>query len=1067
MGSLFGGSKPATKTSTQSGTSTVKPHADALAAYQGILGNAMDVGQTPWNADTAKQVAGFTDPQYQAFQNIQSGIAQPFLNAAQGYTQSAAGPISHASIQGYMNPYTQEVIDATQADFDVQNARQQSGVVGDARKAGSLGGSREAVAQALTAEAQTRAQSPIMAQLRQQGYGQALSAAQQDAARQMQASGQMQQMAQLAGLDTDWLMKSGAMQQGLTQAQMDAFSQNAAAQSAYPFQTQQWLASIAGSLGPLMGSTTNSSGTSTATATPASPNMWSQAIGAGIAALPYLADGGRVRGYADGGGICQPADVAAPGGTGGVMQGAAPAMTTGGMMQSPPPMQPLAPPVQQTPAPMGMTGGVMQPQPTPSPGGMTGGVMQGAAPSADSQPMQTGGAPGMPWMGHLSWLANGGRVSRAEGGGIAGSYVPMGQLSPAQMLAAPAVNMQAPNVEAGTTDHMSDIIGAAKQFGKGFKGIAGLGEKMRTSSGPGGWDTTVTYGDPANPTLGSMADNLGYGLSNAASGIGAMFQGFADGGGVYDDGPINGMGYDRRDPMPFAPIEGEDLMDHALVRAEAMPAPPLADAPGGSGAASPTPSGLAPMSDMTVRDMPDSAGIAYQPTGTTGEPNGLNPTGGVSVSAPISSRPSAGASESAYAKPSGSFFGRLFSGSLTPEEAAGVTQAGLGMMVSGATNPVPGLGGVFRDFGIGAQQGIATTGQANKGRREAYIANQKMALLKQAAELRGREFDMNAAMHPYQLQEAKNKSAASAYIKYDPTKGMIDVRTGKVISGGDSTDASQRVFNEAYAKKAPEYLEKSAEAHQNANEIIATTNELQSLAPGVISGAWADYRLQSQKIARMLGLSYDPDAIKNTEQFRAKTQQFVIAAASKLKPLSDADIKFIQLGLPGIERDPQSLVPMLQGMRRIAERDALYQSERMAALRRGRVPDDVAIRAKVERELPGPGTPEYARQRAEAQAAAQARAAGIAPASGYTGTSSGIAASARPVSPQQAPPPATKVNAIAAKARAVPDGSLVTAGGKVYRKSGDTLVPADRSAYSIGFFSDPKTPDGQPIPRLD
>lgn len=286
-----------TQTTTQS--SSVAPNAAAMKAYKKVIGMADSAVATPYNAATEQQVAGFTDPTFQAFGQVQDtqGIADPFINQAQAFGMAGGAPITGETIQGYMNPYTDAVVDATQRDFAVQNDRQQSGVTGNARIAGSLGGDREAVAAALTAEAQSRSQAPIIANLRSQGYSTALGAAQTDAQRALVASGNMSNLGQAAQgaayTDIGQLYQSGGMQQGLTQAELDAASANAAAQSAYPFQTAQWYAGIVNPTGANMGSTTTGSSTTQGP----TPNTWSQAAGFGIAALPYLAklaDGGRV-----------------------------------------------------------------------------------------------------------------------------------------------------------------------------------------------------------------------------------------------------------------------------------------------------------------------------------------------------------------------------------------------------------------------------------------------------------------------------------------------------------------------------------------------------------------------------------------------------------------------------------------------------------------------------------------------------------------------------------------------------------------------------------------------------
>lgn len=100
-----------------------------------------------------------------------------------GQTNNLIGtdvPTATSGIQQYMDPYTQQVIDATQAQFNNQNEQQRQQLIGNAISAGAFGGDRAGVAQAALAGQQNLAQAPVIADLYSKGYGQALSAAQQD-----------------------------------------------------------------------------------------------------------------------------------------------------------------------------------------------------------------------------------------------------------------------------------------------------------------------------------------------------------------------------------------------------------------------------------------------------------------------------------------------------------------------------------------------------------------------------------------------------------------------------------------------------------------------------------------------------------------------------------------------------------------------------------------------------------------------------------------------------------------------------------------------------------------------
>lgn len=249
------------KGSEQTQTTSTAPPPEVMKAYQGILSRAQTVADTPYQAYGGQRVADFTADQQAGFQGVRNaqGISEPYFDQAGQYIQQATGPITSQQIQGYMDPYTQQVIDATAADFAVQNERQLDQVTGNAALQGALGGNRVEVAKALAAEQQNRVQNPILANMRSQGYSQALSAAQQDAARQLQGAGLSANVgtaAQNAALtDATALLGAGGQQQALGQAQLDVPYQDFLEQRAYPFQTTQWLAGINSSIAPHMGQT--------------------------------------------------------------------------------------------------------------------------------------------------------------------------------------------------------------------------------------------------------------------------------------------------------------------------------------------------------------------------------------------------------------------------------------------------------------------------------------------------------------------------------------------------------------------------------------------------------------------------------------------------------------------------------------------------------------------------------------------------------------------------------------------------------------------------------------------
>ena len=202
---------------------------------------------------TGRQFVAGEDPlQTQAINLARSGVGayQPFLTAAQAAQQQAAGTIGALSgltgasaYQPFMSPYQQQVIDTTLAEFDRQ---QQSGAqsIRDAAVAsGGFGGGREG-AMLGQYQADTLAdRAALQAQLLQQGFTQAQSAADraftqggQLAAAQSGLGAAQMGLANFEragiGADVGALGQLGSLRQGVEQARLQA-DQEAARTAAY------------------------------------------------------------------------------------------------------------------------------------------------------------------------------------------------------------------------------------------------------------------------------------------------------------------------------------------------------------------------------------------------------------------------------------------------------------------------------------------------------------------------------------------------------------------------------------------------------------------------------------------------------------------------------------------------------------------------------------------------------------------------------------------------------------------------------------------------------------------
>ena len=159
----------------------------------------------------------------QQARGLASGLGgyQPYLQAAQAST----GPQAY---QQYMSPYQQSVIDTSLAEFDVQAQKGLPGLAAQAINAGAYGGGREGVQRAEYQTTSDRNRALLLAQLQQQGYGQAQQAAQQNYMNQMNLA---QNTPALLGQQISGLSTLGAgetsQQQALLEAQRQLAQQQA------------------------------------------------------------------------------------------------------------------------------------------------------------------------------------------------------------------------------------------------------------------------------------------------------------------------------------------------------------------------------------------------------------------------------------------------------------------------------------------------------------------------------------------------------------------------------------------------------------------------------------------------------------------------------------------------------------------------------------------------------------------------------------------------------------------------------------------------------------------------
>lgn len=180
---IFGAKQ--SQTTQQSGTSDTRTQnnywndpnfQNFLKNYNSQLGNISQASAGPnqYQIGAANNQVGATN------------FLMPGFNAANNV---AGTGISTADINRFINPYNDQVVAATQADFNAQNARSLAGQQASIAKAAGVAGSQRAGNRAIGEENLSRVQSPIIANLRSQGFNTAAGLAGQSAGLQLQGAG--------------------------------------------------------------------------------------------------------------------------------------------------------------------------------------------------------------------------------------------------------------------------------------------------------------------------------------------------------------------------------------------------------------------------------------------------------------------------------------------------------------------------------------------------------------------------------------------------------------------------------------------------------------------------------------------------------------------------------------------------------------------------------------------------------------------------------------------------------------------------------------------------------------
>lgn len=232
-------------TATQTTTQQLNPFVQDLITRG--FNAAQQVSSIPYQAYTGPRIAGFRPQEMQAFgmaeQAVANRVGAPQLEQATMAAQRAAqySPQQfQQDVRGFMSPYQENVIDATMRRLAQSRAERDAETRARLASSRAFGNERRGVYEAQLAAEQDLNTQQTLANLYQQGYGQAAGFAQGLPSQQLAGAGA------LAGFGAQALSQEQARQQMLAQAgqaqrqmaqqNLDLAYQDFLAQRGYPLE---------------------------------------------------------------------------------------------------------------------------------------------------------------------------------------------------------------------------------------------------------------------------------------------------------------------------------------------------------------------------------------------------------------------------------------------------------------------------------------------------------------------------------------------------------------------------------------------------------------------------------------------------------------------------------------------------------------------------------------------------------------------------------------------------------------------------------------------------------------
>ena len=208
---------------------------------------ATQVSQLPYQPYSGPRVAGFRPVEQQGFDITQQAVAnrigaQQLAQATEAAQRAAtfSPEMFQQNVQGFMNPYQQNVIDATMNRLAQARAERDAATKAQLAASRAFGNERRGVYEAQLAAEQDRTAAETLATLYNQGYGQAASLASalpgQQLAGASALAGYGNQALQQQQAYANMLAGVGQQQRGMAQQNLDIAYQDFLAQRGYPIE---------------------------------------------------------------------------------------------------------------------------------------------------------------------------------------------------------------------------------------------------------------------------------------------------------------------------------------------------------------------------------------------------------------------------------------------------------------------------------------------------------------------------------------------------------------------------------------------------------------------------------------------------------------------------------------------------------------------------------------------------------------------------------------------------------------------------------------------------------------